>query len=214
MGNAIRKPQTEQRVQGSTGMHVLSLRNGQVACDCKGFFFRGTCSHLAQWTGYVEPKTPRKRIKVLTAILSQEIIKHARKYEVAGSYRREKQDIRDIDILVQCNTKKWELLRQDLQKLGVDFFATGEVILRGNFRGVQVDFYRADPDQWATFLLFLTGSGPFNIAMRVKAKRKGYKLNQYGLYHRDTGEKIPTPTEAAVFAAIDMPYAEPEERDE
>ena len=211
-----RSPETvlEQEVQGNSGKYTLRKRSGQITCNCPSFVNRGYCWHTSMWEGPPEARYPRKKIQVLIAILSQALRPLVQKYEVAGSFRRLKPEIRDVDILVSVREARWPILKQELEKQGMSFFVVGDRVMRGTFREVNFDIYRADKGEWAAFLLFLTGSGPCNIRLRAMAKKKGFKLNQYGLFTRDSDMKIPTPTEASIFKELGLMYIAPENREQ
>jgi DNA polymerase (family 10) len=61
-------------------------------------------------------------------------------------------------------------------------------------------------------VLYATGSGGFGAMLRVKAKRRGFKLNRYGLFDRDSGKLVAAATERAIFTALDKRFYHPTER--
>ena len=127
------------------------------------------------------------------------------KYTVAGSFRRKKEDIKDVDIVISGSHKKelyerlkeyypegMELEENDLVQLGGT--QSGNRILRWyvnyGWDRIKLDCHFADIENYGAVLLYFTGSKEFNIAMRARAKRMGFKLNQYGLYIRDTDQLV------------------------
>ena len=58
----------------------------------------------------------------------------------------------------------------------------------------------------------MTGPAKYNILMRRQAKLKGFRLNEYGLYNRESGEYVAGTTERSIFEALDMEYKAPNER--
>ena len=58
----------------------------------------------------------------------------------------------------------------------------------------------------------MTGPAKYNILMRRRAKLKGFRLNEYGLYNRDTGDYVAGATERSIFDALDMDYKAPVDR--
>jgi DNA polymerase (family 10) len=81
-------------------------------------------------------------------------------------------------------------------------------------QGINVEVHVAhDPKELGGHLFMYTGDQIFEIAMRAKAKRHGWKLNQYGLYDAKTGTPIvESPDERDFFDALGVPYHTPEER--
>lgn len=75
---------------------------------------------------------------------------------------------------------------------------------------VQFSLYGALEEYWGAMTLYLTGSKLFNILMRGEAKKQGYKLSQYGLFHLE--EMVAGKTEEQIFAALGLPYMIPAER--
>jgi DNA polymerase/3'-5' exonuclease PolX len=74
-----------------------------------------------------------------------------------------------------------------------------------------IDVFLIDSKHAIPMRTYLIGSGLFNIEMRIAARSKGYKLNQYGLYDKK-GKLIPIKTEDELFKKIGMKYAKPSER--
>ena len=77
---------------------------------------------------------------------------------------------------------------------------------------VQVNLMRADPGELGGTLLYATGPGGWNAMMRVKAKRRGLKLNRYGLFEVESGEKVAGKTEKSIFKAMGKAFKAPWER--
>ena len=132
--------------------------------------------------------------------------------EVAGSVRRMRDSIGDIDILTSTN-----------QPSGIaDFFTNmsdvRKVLEKGETKcsillndDVQVDLRLVKPESFGSALMYFTGSKDHNIAMRNIAIKKGYKLNEYGLYKDAT--QIAGRTETDVYKKLGMDYIQPELRE-
>ena len=134
------------------------------------------------------------------------------KVSIAGSLRRRKSRMRDIDIIAATRhpAKVIEFFTKmpNVKKILAKGSTKATVILKN---GVQADIRVFPPEQWGSGLLYLTGSKAFNIEMRKTAMKKGYKLNEYGLFR---GKKqIAGKTEKEVFKKLGMKYAEPEKRE-
>ncbi|MBC7108570.1 MAG: DNA polymerase/3'-5' exonuclease PolX [Methanomassiliicoccales archaeon] len=137
-----------------------------------------------------------------------------RTVSVAGSLRRMKETIGDIDILVGS----------DNPSMVMDVFVSNpeveEVLARGDTRGsvrlkdgVQVDIRVVSTDSYGAALQYFTGSKEHNIELRRLAIEKGYKINEYGVFMKDTGEKIAGKTEEEVYGILGLDYIPPELRE-
>jgi DNA polymerase (family 10) len=132
--------------------------------------------------------------------------------EVAGSLRRMKETVGDIDILVTSNKPK-EV---------ADFF-TGmkdvrEVLGKGTTKcsvimknDLQVDLRIIDETSYGSALAYFTGSKDHNIELRKIAIDKGYKLNEYGLFQKE--QQIAGTTEEAIYAKLGLDFIAPELRE-
>ena len=76
---------------------------------------------------------------------------------------------------------------------------------------MKVEFYVGKDDAFGGICLFANGSGMFNVMMRAAAKKKGYKLSQYGLFFQD--KLIACETEESIFEALCVPFLKPEQRE-
>ncbi|MBA7506573.1 hypothetical protein ES706_05265 [subsurface metagenome] len=130
--------------------------------------------------------------------------------EVAGSIRRQKPWVNDID-LVLVPKDLWNL-HAELAKLG-QMKMSGSKIMRVMYGSIQVDVYIADESTWATLLLIRTGSAQNNIRLATLAKKKGWHLaaSGDGLFN-ETGERIAGDTEESIYEALGVPWQEPWER--
>lgn len=146
--------------------------------------------------------------------IAQEVVKRLSPYcqriEVAGSIRRKKPRVNDIDLV---------LLPNDLWNLHREIMGLGQVRMSGNkitrviADNTQVDIYIANEQTWATLLLIRTGSAENNIRLATLAKKRGWHLaaSGDGLFD-EKGERIAGDTEESIYQALGLPYQEPEER--
>ncbi|RJP28727.1 MAG: DNA polymerase/3'-5' exonuclease PolX [Candidatus Omnitrophota bacterium] len=145
-------------------------------------------------------------IKYLSAIPAVD------KISVAGSLRRKKETIRDIDILV-TSKNPGKVMQAFLKAPSVNrVLAKGEtkssVITKG---GVQVDCRVVKNESYGAALIYFTGSKDFNIKLRQLAIKKKLKINEYGIYR---GNKlIYGKDEKGVFKVLGLDYVEPELRE-
>ena len=134
-----------------------------------------------------------------------------RKAGVAGSYRREKDTVGDIDILVVTDSSKE--VADAIAKLPIvrDVIAHGEKKISFDLHnGLRTDVRLVREDQWGAALLYFTGSKEHNIAMRKVAIKKGWKLNEYGLFDGDI--VIASKEEKDIYDALGLRWYEPKER--
>jgi len=128
---------------------------------------------------------------------------------VCGSYRRGKPDSGDVDIIVPGT---WDAYHDRLvEKFGEH--KNGNPKRTGEIDGVQVDLMFFTKEAFGAAMMASTGSGEFNRAMRSVAKDKGMKLNEKGLWDRESGERIPgTQDEEGIFNALGVEFIPPEMR--
>ena len=132
-------------------------------------------------------------------------------FAMAGSYRRGKSTIGDIDIVSKELPSVANPKIRDVADEMID-----EGSRKTSFRclGKRVDVRFSRPEQFGSMLLYLTGSKPFNIKMREHAIFRGFKLNEYGLEDRAEGTLKEFPTEEEIFSFLGMDYIVPELRED
>ncbi len=132
--------------------------------------------------------------------------------EVAGSFRRRKETVGDLDILVTAANPK------EVIEHFVTFPDIKEVLSKGSTRStvilssnIQVDLRAVEEESYGSALHYFTGSKAHNIAIRSIAQKAGLKINEYGVFK---GEKrIAGRTEEEIFSSVGLPYIEPELRE-
>ncbi len=136
------------------------------------------------------------------------------KVEPAGSLRRWKDTVGDVDILVAC--KKGAVVMERFVKYPdvKDVLAKGEtkstVMLRSN---LQVDVRVVEEIAFGSALQYFTGSKSHNIAIRDRAKRMGLKISEYGVFDEKTDKWLAGRTEEDVYKAVGLPFIPPEIRE-
>ncbi|MGH2375239.1 MAG: DNA polymerase/3'-5' exonuclease PolX [bacterium] len=134
---------------------------------------------------------------------------------LAGSLRRMKDTVGDIDILV--TSKKPDAV--------MDAFAGApqvtQVLGRGPTRssvildvGVQADVRVVEPAAFGAALQYFTGSKEHNVALRERAVRRGLKVNEYGVWRVADGKRVAARSEADVYRAVGVPWIPPELRED
>ncbi|MFJ8532003.1 DNA polymerase/3'-5' exonuclease PolX [Streptomyces sp. NPDC093591] len=133
----------------------------------------------------------------------------------AGSLRRVRETIGDIDVLVAA--KKSAPVMRAFTELPY----VSEVIAHGEkktsirtSKGLQVDLRVVPPDSWGAAMQYFTGSKAHNIRTRELAVHKKLKLSEYGLFDTETGEKIVSETEEDVYARLGLPWIPPTLRED
>ena len=135
------------------------------------------------------------------------------KVTVAGSMRRMRETVADLDILVAAGP------RSPVMERFVGYDEVKEVLARGETRasvklksGLQVDLRRVLPESYGAALHYFTGSKAHNIAVRRLGQARGLKINEYGVFRRES--RLAGETEESVFAAVGLPWIPPELRED
>jgi len=155
--------------------------------------------------------------------LAQEIVDQLRasapvdQMEPAGSVRRMKDSIGDIDIL--ATSSQPEKVMDCFVGLGL----VSRVIMRGPTKstvlthsGLQADIRVVAPESFGAALQYFTGSKDHNVALRELAGRQSIKINEYGVFRVKDGaeQRLGGSTEEEVYAAVGLPYIPPELRED
>jgi len=132
----------------------------------------------------------------------------------AGSLRRSRETIGDVDILVVSSTPA--KVMDAFTKLD----CVGEIIAKGGTKSsirtnddVQVDVRVVERKSFGAALQYFTGSQAHNVELREIAVKKGLKLNEYGVFDVKSGKMVAGKTEEEVYAALDLPVIPPELRE-
>lgn len=139
-------------------------------------------------------------------------LKEAEKVEAAGSLRRRRLTIGDIDILVASEkpviVSKAFVSMPSVKKVLGSGETKSSVVLQN---GVQSDLRVVKPAQWGSALQYFTGSKAHSIALRKIAIKKGLKLSEYGVFKG--GKVIASKTEGEVYNSLGLDYIKPELRE-
>jgi len=143
-------------------------------------------------------------IKLYEHVIAQ-FKNHTLKVMFAGSLRRKRKEVKDIDIVA-------------IPAYSFVPFAVGHGysvgaqrrIARTSISGVTIEIYLAGETAWGGTLLYATGSKQFNIEMRSLAKAKGYRLNRYGLWKNNVF--LVGSSEQLIFQYLEMKYIDPKDR--
>ncbi len=135
-----------------------------------------------------------------------------RQIAVAGSYRRRRETIGDLDILVTSDDSARVMDRFVAYADVADVVSKGDtrstVKLRG---GLQVDLRAVEPAAYGAALQYFTGSKAHNVELRKIAQEHGYKLNEYGLFKGT--RRVAGQTEEEIYAKLGLDWIPPELRE-
>ena len=142
-----------------------------------------------------------------------EKIAGVRRFEPAGSFRRRRETIGDLDFLIEAADRAKaaeEILKYESVE---DIIARGQEKVSVQLAsGVQVDFRFVEAGEFGAAWMYFTGSKAHNITLRKRAQKDDLKLNEYGLFR---GEKqVAGRTEEEVFKALGCAWIPPEIRED
>ena len=168
-------------------------------------------------------RSTQERIPLIEAYtLAQEVLEYMKREEsienisIAGSLRRMKETIGDIDILVSAPKERWTKVHEhfvkypEIKKVLAKGETKSSVVLKN---GRQVDLRTVEARSWGAALQYFTGSKEHNIRVRDIAKEKGLKINEYGVFKAETGERLGGKSEEEVYELVGMRWIPPEIRE-
>ena len=136
------------------------------------------------------------------------------KAEVAGSFRRRKETIGDLDLLVASDDPviaSDRFISMPPVERVVSHGATKSTVFLK--RHLQVDCRVVPPDAFGAALQYFTGSKDHNVKLRTLGVKMGFKLNEYGLFLRDGDILVASETEEEIYKALGMDWISPELRE-
>lgn len=138
-----------------------------------------------------------------------------RRLDPAGSFRRRKETIGDLDILAIC-ARGCQIMDR-LAKYG----EVAEIIAKGETKssvrlqcGLQVDVRVLEEESYGAALHYFTGSKAHNVAIRDRAKELGLKISEYGVFRSQDDKRISGAKEEDIFKAVGLPLIPPELRED
>ncbi len=169
--------------------------------------------------GLEEKTYEEKRYRLFEADpVAKEIIKSLKRshrllsIEIAGSIRRRRETVHDIDIVASCEAGSDMMDRfttlQEVDKIIMKGPTRSSVTLKS---GIQVDLRVVPKDAYGAALHHFTGSKAHNIALRKMAVKRGLKINEYGIFKAD--KRIAGKKEADIYKNLGLDYIEPEMRE-
>ena len=132
--------------------------------------------------------------------------------DVAGSYRRRRETVGDLDILAICSSPRKAMNRfvdyEDVAKVVSKGDTRSTVILRS---GMQIDLRVLSRESYGAALHYFTGSKAHNIAVRGLGRERGLKISEYGVFKGD--KRVGGKRETEVFESVGLSYIPPELRE-
>ena len=136
------------------------------------------------------------------------------RHSIAGSLRRRKETIGDLDILASSDYPEevmdYFVGYNDVQRVLLKGSTKTSVVLNDN---LQVDLRVVKDESFGAALQYFTGSKEHNVKMRSIAIKKGFKLNEYGLFKKETEKYIVGKNEEQIYNKLGLAYIEPELRE-
>jgi DNA polymerase (family X) len=135
---------------------------------------------------------------------------------LAGSLRRKKETVGDIDIVITADEKNRKKIIKKFTNLpDVDRVLAGgdtraSVLLKQN--NTQVDIRIVHENEYGAAMLYFTGSREHTIQLRTLAREKSYKINEYGLFDTKNGMRLAGDTEESIYNVLGLNYIPPEKR--
>ncbi len=197
---------------------VAAIEEDRVAALPR--FGAKTQENIARGIGQLQSAGGRVKIDVALGVAEVFLdalssLPQSRRVAYAGSLRRMKESIGDVDLLVAGD---------DAPPVMDAFVAqpsVSRVIARGDAKtsvvtdhGLQVDLRVVPEAAWGAAMIYFTGSKAHNIRIREMAVRAGLKLNEYGLFDAKSGELLAAETEADVYGRLGMGSIEPTLRED
>jgi DNA polymerase (family 10) len=137
-----------------------------------------------------------------------------KRLSIAGSLRRRKETIGDLDILASSDNPS------EVMDFFVKYSDVKQVLLKGSTKtsvilndDLQVDLRVVEDKSFGAALQYFTGSKEHNVKMRSLAIKKGYKLNEYGLFDKKNEKFIVGKNEEEIYSKLGLSYIEPELRE-
>jgi DNA polymerase (family 10) len=167
-------------------------------------------------------KRGKERMPIGTVLPKAQEIMHylkdhapVRDISLAGSLRRWKETIKDIDILVTSDSPK------KVMDAFVRMPAVADTVSKGLTKssvvlsdGISVDVRVVEKNSYGAALQYFTGSKEHNIKMRERAAKKGLKINEYGIFQEKSEKKLGGKKEEDIYTVLGMDYVEPEMRED
>lgn len=150
--------------------------------------------------------------EILEVVLKSPGVKSA---DLAGSLRRRKETVGDIDILATSRAPQKVMKAftgaSQVEEVVAHGLTKSSVILEG---GLRADLRVVEPVAYGAALQYFTGSKEHNVVLRERAVRLGLKINEYGVWRMEDDYRVAGRREEEVYAAVGLPWIPPELRED
>jgi len=210
----VRQLRKELRITSLAGLRS-AIEKGRLQ-QLKGF---GPKLEARIAEALANPVTGGRTLRTVAAQYGRSLVDHlqqvggVRQIEIAGSYRRGRATVGDLDLLVAASKPA------AVMQAFTSYDEVASVLAAGTTRssvrlasGLQVDLRIVPPASYGAALHYFTGSKAHNIHVRRLGQRKGLKINEYGVFKGR--QRVAGATEKSVFASIGLPWIEPELRED
>src|SRR5208337_1976012 len=162
-------------------------------------------------------RQPLGRVLPIAQDILDQLKKHAAvtKIDIAGSLRRWKDTVKDIDIVATSDNPK------EVMKVFIHLPHAKDVLLQGPTKssiltseGLQVDLRVVEQESYGAALAYFTGSKSHNVRLREMAVKRGLKINEYGIFREKDGKRLGGLHEDDVYQTLGLPYIPPELRED
>ncbi|MHB1158291.1 MAG: DNA polymerase/3'-5' exonuclease PolX [Phycisphaerales bacterium] len=179
-----------------------------------------TLANIAHSLSFVESASHRVRLGQARPVAAWFVaqlrkLPGVQQCDFAGSLRRGRDTIGDIDILVAVQSANLPAVADAFKKLEpvASVIADGQTKISVRLQSnMQVDLRLIQPDQYGAALAYFTGSKEHNVALRQRAIKMKMRLNEYGLWHDE--KSVAAATESDIYQHLKLPFIPPELRED
>ena len=218
-------PKTAVRLQKELKIRSMAdLEKAAKAGKIRGLKGFGEKSEQEMLSSVARVKARPSRIPYAAALtVAEDLVSHLRKrspadqVEYAGSLRRGRDTVGDLDLLAVATAKKAPAVIEAFKAFGqvVTVLESGTTRARAILSGgVHVDLRVVEPGSYGAALVYFTGSKAHDIALRTRALKKGWTVNEYALADKKTGKRIAGATEEELYAKLGLRWIPPELRED
>lgn len=210
----VRQLRRELRITGPAQLKA-AIESGRLR-ELRGF---GPKLEARLGEALANPVTGHRMLRATAAEYARSLVAHlervpgVKRVKVAGSFRRGRDTVGDLDLLVESDSGKQVVAALTSYENIREVLAAGET--RASIRlasGLQVDLRVVGKASFGAALHYFTGSKAHSVRLRRLAQRRGLKVNEYGVFRG--ARRIAGKTEESVYASLGLPWIAPELRED